>query len=285
MKLQKTPEYRIHRKSQDPKEEAGARDSLTNRRPNVDSVCPDKKKVSPYVAAPPAGGKTYERDGVAGTKHPCKCGANSGELSSWLRLLFTAQHAFRDTPRSRLTHTHMLSLLCTQVKSGRLDNLSSSVWYDPQSQPARTQQWLPLFQDAAFSGALVKSSQLCASEHQDGFNDHIDTRFPRLVSVRRPVRLRDHGGTESDNGIGLKGAVCQGKDEVGRGEGGRISSWICSRIQEDKKQKTSKSGAGQPLAHCPSLAFWKYMNICVVGMRTLSYCFNTAYSLWWTTTG
>lgn len=37
-------------------------------------------KASPYVAAPPAGGKTYERDGVAGTKHPCKCGANSGEL-------------------------------------------------------------------------------------------------------------------------------------------------------------------------------------------------------------
>lgn len=37
-------------------------------------------KAPPYVAAPPAGGKTYEQDCVAGTKHPCKCGANSGEV-------------------------------------------------------------------------------------------------------------------------------------------------------------------------------------------------------------
>lgn len=119
------------------------------------------------------------------------------------------------------THTHAQPIMHTGKKwqTGQFEQQR-----DPQSQPARTQQWVPLFQDAAFSGAPVKSSQLCASEHQDGLNYHIDARFPRLVSVRRPVRLRDHGGTEWDNGIGLKGAVCQGKDEVVRGEGGRISS-------------------------------------------------------------
>lgn len=57
--------------------------------------------------------------GVAGTKHQCNCGENSGMLKLYPHLLFTAQQAFRDVPRSHLTDTARPTRSCTIVHTCR----------------------------------------------------------------------------------------------------------------------------------------------------------------------